>query len=132
MALRKVEGIKRNVPYSSEKEKRRAAVLCRKMQICKLKGIVVDKELIEKRRKEAELNDEELSDEKEAEEALEKAKEEWKDIVDRGKEIREKELLDYHHSEVICENEDQIKKKKKIISRIKKKLNKMYTFHYIS
>ena len=76
MALRKVDGIKRNVLYLSEKEKRRAAMLYCKMQTCKLKGIVVDKELIEKRRKEAELNDEELSNEKEGEEALEKAKEE--------------------------------------------------------
>ena len=31
VALRKVEGIKRNVPYSSEKEKRRANVLYQKI-----------------------------------------------------------------------------------------------------
>jgi hypothetical protein len=37
------------------------------------------------------LNDEELCDVKEAEEALVKAKEEWIDIVEREKEIREKE-----------------------------------------
>ena len=46
----------------------------------------------------------------EEEEALKKVKDEQKEIVEKGKEIREKELLDYHHSELMCENEDQIKK----------------------
>ena len=31
VVLRKVEGMKRNIPYSEEKEKRRAEVLYRKM-----------------------------------------------------------------------------------------------------
>ena len=124
--------MKRNILYSLEKEKRRANVLYRKMQLQKMKGIVVDKELIEKRRKEAELNEDDFRAVHEVEEALEKVKEEQNEIIEKGKEIREKEMLDYHHSEVICENDDQRKTKKKIISGIKKKLNKIYSFHYIS
>ena len=60
--MRKVEGIKRNVPYSEEKEKRSTNVLYRKMQLRKLRGIIIDKELIEKRKWEAEINEEEIND----------------------------------------------------------------------
>ena len=47
-ATKSVEGIKRNVPHSKEKEKQRAAVMCWKMEIRKMKGIVVDDQLKEK------------------------------------------------------------------------------------
>ena len=56
-ALKSVEGIKRNVPFSCEKEKRRAAVLYWKMEIRRLKGIAIDTNLKEKRRTEAEIDE---------------------------------------------------------------------------
>ena len=71
-------------------------------------------------------------EENEIEELIQKAKDDWEDIVKQGKEIREKEILDYHHSEVVCENEDQRKTKNKILSGIKKKMNRMHSFHYLS
>ena len=46
--------------------------------------------------------------------------------------MRENELLDYYHSKFMCENNNQIKTKKTIMSRIKKKLSKMYSFHFVS
>ena len=47
-ALKKVEGMKRTVPYSKEKVKRRANLLYWKMKLRKIKRKVVDKELMEK------------------------------------------------------------------------------------
>ena len=101
------------------------------MQIRKCKGIVVEKELMKIRQDEAGMSGTEFNTVNKVEEALKKAKDEWKEIVEKEKEIREKELLDYHHSELIYEDEDQIKKKKKIISKIKKNLNRTHTLLYI-
>ena len=55
------------------------------------------------------MNEDDFNEIEEVEEALEKAKEEWKEIVKEGKEIREKDFLDYFHTEIICENDDQRK-----------------------
>ena len=130
-ALKKVEGMKRTVPYSNEKMKRRATLLYWKMKLRQIKQKVVDKELMEKRKEEAQVIDN-GEEENEIEELIQKAKDDWEDIVKQGKEIYEKEMLDYHHYEVVCENEDQRKTKNKILSGIKKKMNRMYSFHYLS
>ena len=45
--------------------------------------------------------------------------------------MREKEFLDYHYTKIVCENDGQIKSKKKIINGIKRKLNKIHSFCYI-
>ena len=42
-ATRSVEGMKWNVQFLKEKEKRRAAVLCWKMEIRRIKGMQVDR-----------------------------------------------------------------------------------------
>ena len=68
----------------------------------------------------------------EAEESVEKAKEEWNDIVQHGKEIREKELMDYHNRDIIGDDEATIKKKSKILTGIRRKLKRNHTFNYIS
>ena len=65
-------------------------------------------------------------------EAVKKAQEEQKEIIEKRKKIREKELLDYHQPELICDENDQIKKKKKMIGEIKRSLHKNYAFYYIS
>ena len=51
---------------------------------------------------------------------------------EKGKELRELELLDYYYSTIVNKNEDERKTKKKIIAGIKRKLFKDYTFHCIS
>ena len=132
VATKSVEGMKRNVPFSKEKEKRRATVLYWKMEIRRIKGINVDIQLKEKRRLEAGVELNEIQDLHDAKKELEIAQNQWNDIVKRGKEFREKEILDYHHTELNNEDEDQLKSRKKIISGIKKKLQKTHTFHYIT
>ena len=56
-ALKSVEGMKQNVPFSCEKEKRRAAVLYWKIEMRRLKGIAIDTNLKEKWRTEAEIDE---------------------------------------------------------------------------
>ena len=65
------------------------------MKIRECKGGVVDQELKEIRKLKAEILIEPQSLE-EAEEGLKNAKELWIEIIEKGKEFREKELLDYH------------------------------------
>ena len=58
-----------------------------------------------------------------AEAAVAKAKEEWKQMKIKGAEMCEKELLDYHPVELCEEDDKMIKKKKKILSGIKRTLS---------
>ena len=131
-ATRKVEGIKRRIPYSHQKEKVRSKVLYCKMKLRQIQGKVVDNDLMESRRVKAEMENEEINTIQEAEEWVENAKESWEEVVKNGKEMREKELLDYHNEEIIGEEPKIIKKKKRIIAGIKKKLKRNHTFHYLS
>jgi len=106
-------------------------VLYYKMRIRELKGGVVNSDLKEKRKERADIT-EEVSNVEEAEEMLKCAKELYTELIQKGKEFREKELLDYHHVELIEEGEKLVKKKKKIIAGIRKKLRRNHTFHYLS
>ena len=74
IAIKSVKGIKQNIPFSHEKEKRRAAVLYWKIEIRRLKGIAIDSNLKEKRREEAEINDIQSLELNKAKQELEKSK----------------------------------------------------------
>ena len=50
-AIKKVEGIRRNILFSQEKKRTRAALLRIKIQIRKIKGIKVDKDTMKKERR---------------------------------------------------------------------------------
>jgi len=84
------------------------------------------------RKQKAEMNDEVIDTIQDAEEWVEKAKELWENVIKNGKEMREKELLDYHHEEILGDDQEIIKKKKRILAGIKKKLRRDHTFHYLS
>ena len=131
-ATKSVEGMRRNVPFSKEKEMRRAAALHWKMEIRRIKGINVDEQLKEKRRLEAQVESLEAQNLEEAQIKLEESINQWNDIVKRGREHREKEMLDYHYAELNNEDEDQTKNRNKIMSGTKKKLHKNHTFHYVT
>ena len=51
---------------------------------------------------------------------LQIAKTEWKEVIERGKEIWEAKLLDHHYTELNNETEKEKKKRKNIIQRILK------------
>ena len=46
------------------------------------------------------------------------------------KKMREKEILDYHHLEINGEDNENIKKEKKIISITRQNLQRNYAFYY--
>ena len=92
----------------------------------------MDNDLMKSRKKRAEIDNEEIVTIQDAEEWVDKAKESWENVVKNGKEIREKELLDYHHEEIIGDDIKMIKKRKRIVAGIKKKLKRDHTFHYLS
>jgi len=131
-ARKKVEGMKRNIPFSQEKKTARALVLYAKMQIRKLKGVRVDEEVMAKRQKEANLDGIEYNTIEEAKEALRIARQKWELVKEKGKEIREAELLDYHTNELNVEDIKYKKKKKKIIRGIKRTLQRYHEFRYLS
>ena len=78
------------------------------MQLRKAELKVVDKELIERRKREACLV-EESDDVHQIKECIAKAIEKWNNIIKHGKEIRENESLDYYHLEIVCGNHNQRK-----------------------
>ena len=62
-------------------------------------------------------------------EKLEKAIQEQKEILEKGHEYQQKELLDFHYLEIIEETEKQKKQKSKIINGIKRNLKRQYVFY---
>ena len=72
---KKVEGMRRTIPFSNEKEKRRSMVLYCKMKLRQLKGAAVDLNLMESRKQRAEMDNVIIINTNEVEEWVEKAKE---------------------------------------------------------
>ena len=107
-------------------------VLCCKMRLRECKGKVVDVDLMRKRKERAEMQHVAIQTREEAQEWVEKAKILWAEVVENGKEMREKELLDYHHEEIIGDDVKLIKKKKRILAGIKRTMKRNHTFHYLS
>ena len=86
----------------------------------------------EKRKLRTEIQSDEVVTLQEAEAELKIAKDLWAEVIEKGKELREKELLDFHHQVLIDDGGKVSKKKKKIIAGIKNKMRKNHTFHYLS
>ena len=99
--------------------------------IKEFKGGVIDQDFMKARKRRAVIVSEPLTLE-EIEEGLKISKEVWIEIIKIGQEFCEKELLDYHQVELTEEVDKLAKKKKKILTRIKKKLRRDHTFHYLS
>ena len=99
--------MKRNIPFSKEKENRQGIVLFWKAKIRKLKGGVVDKDIICRREKLYQINCSEEITLDATKEKLKVAKEKWKELITKGKEIREKDLLGYHQTVVLEETQEQ-------------------------
>ena len=108
---KKVIGVRRTVLYSREKVKRRDTILFWKAKIRKLKGKVVDEEVMKKCKEIHHIESSDNKTLKEAIEALNKVKIEWKEIKIKGIEYRKKQLLDYYYSEVVAESDKQKKQK---------------------
>ena len=90
------------------------------MKLRQIQGKVVDNDLMESRRVKAEMENEEINTIQEAEEWVENAKESWEEVVKNGKEMREKELLDYHNEEIIGEEPKIIKRRNELLQELKR------------
>ena len=53
-------------------------------------------------------------------EYIEETKVKWQELIEQGKKIREKEILNYHKNEIPNDTDDNKKKQKQIIKRIEK------------
>ena len=62
---------------------------------------------------------------------LKQAEEKWCDMIEKGKEYREKEILDFYHCKLTNETENDKKKRKKIRNGIIRNQNRMHTFHFL-
>jgi len=131
-ARKKVEGMKRNIPFSREKMRIRAKMLYARMQLRKLKGGRVDVEIMRKRQEEGELEGIEYETIDAAKEALVDAKQHWEMLKQKGIEIREAELMDYHHKQLNENDENYKMKKKKILRGIRKTMQRNHEFRYLT
>ena len=111
---RKVEGLRREIPYSKEKVKKRATLLYQSSRKRELKNKWINKEIIEKGKLEAGIIDDTITINK-AEEQWRKAYEDQKEILAKGQEYREKDILDFHYSQIEAETEAEKRKRKQII-----------------
>ena len=82
------------------------------MEIRRLKEIVANNQLKEKERVEACINNLENLELEKARNKLEDAKSQQQDVVEIGKVIREKELIDCYHLEANSEENNQVKIRK--------------------
>jgi len=131
-AVKTIEGMKRNVPFSFRKKQGWAKVIYWKMKIRQTKGIKVDIERMKKRQEEAKIQEDDEMTIIQEKEALNEARKEWEKIKEDGKILREKELLDYVRNDFKDNEEKHPKKRQKIISGINKEMMRNHTFQYLS
>ena len=108
---KKIEGKKRGVPYSKKKVKRRSTIACWKARLSKVKGSPHSKKAMENREQHVETNL--IEEEGETVTKLKEAKEKFKELVKKGLEHRDKELMEMYPTEI---DEDSVlnrRKKKK-------------------
>jgi len=97
-----------------------------------LKGKVVEPDLIEKCKEISEIEIENVDSLDEANLHLEEAKKDWNEMLSNRKEYREIEIMDFYHTDILNEIEQEKKLRNKIINRIKRNMNRKYSFYYIS
>ena len=103
-------------------------VLHCKMMLRELQGKVVDRDLAIARKERADMMHVHIETEEMAKDQAQKSKEAQDKVKGNGKELREKELLDFHHEELIRDNQKMIKKKNKILAGIRKNYNMIMHF----
>ena len=102
------------------------------MQVRKLNGAKVDEDMMNRRKSDAQIDGLDCTLMQEAIEALKETHQKWNQIKKQGKELREKELLDYYPNELKEEDEKNPKKKEKTLSGIKKVMMRNHTFQCLS
>ena len=134
-ARRKIEGPRRNVPFSQEKLKIWSAKVYWKMRLNQSKGKTVDIHILENRKRYGQIGNESITEESQIENKLRQAIVAWDQFLAKRKESYRQYLLDFQKEEPKEVESDPIKRKKeedKIIKNIKKEKYRMYGFHYLT
>ena len=118
------------MPHSKEKVKRRSAIAYWKARLLKAKGLPYNKKAMENREQCAETN----LTEKEGEIVvkLKKSKDKFRELVEKGQEQREKELMEMHPNEIDEDSAANRRKKKEVLRKIKREQTRNHEFHYIT
>ena len=100
IATLKVECQKRNAPFTKKKVECQGTLLFWKAKVRQLKNIPIDEEVLEKRMESYKIECEDRIDLEKAQNHLKDAKESWNQLKEKGQELREKYLIDYHLSKL--------------------------------
>ena len=119
-ATKKVEGQRQNIPYSKAKAKCQGEIKFWKLKVRQAKGISIDEDEISKLKELYEISQNEGEGREHYINQLKKAKENWNKMKEKGREHREKELLDLYPNELTEEQLTNEHQKKKILRSIRK------------
>ena len=82
--IKKAEGVERNIPFSDVKKKCGANLVCMKMQVRKVKGLKVDEDIMNRRKREAQIDGLDYT-------SIQEAKEELKEVHKNGTKLKNQE-----------------------------------------
>ena len=132
-AVQSIQGINRNIPFSQQKVTVRAKKMFWKDRLKEVKGIFVNKERMEARKRKASIEDEDSNYTiQQIKDKIKEAEIQQKQLLQEGYEIREKEILDYHYYELDDKTEKDRKKKNKIKRSIIKSQQRLHTFYFLT
>ena len=131
-ATKSIQGIRRNIPYSKQKVLVRAEKLYWKDKCKEKRGMYVNEEKMEARRKLAMISDENITSYEQIKDKAIETDKKWKELLEKGHEIREKEILEFYHSDLANKNEADKRKRKKIINNIVKSQQRLHTLHFLT
>jgi len=131
-ATKKVEGQKRNVPYSARKAQCQGEIKYWKLRGQKEKGLVIDTEELNKLEELYAINNNEGEGREYCNLKLNDAKEKWSQMKEKGKEYREQELLDLYPNELMEDQSNDEHQRKVILRKMIKEQQRKYAFKYIT
>ena len=117
-ARKKVEGIQRNIPFSTTKQVKESKVKCIRGLINKKKGKKVDEEALKQRKEYCEVEMEDLSV-PDLEDRYTEAKIEWESFKKEVEEKQNQKLLDLYPSEIIGDSDIAKRRKKQALRSVK-------------
>ena len=120
-AVKSTQGMRRNIACSKTKVIARSAKMHWKDRAKETRGSCVNKDRMEVRRRKAQIEEDDSSfTSEQIKERVKNTDETWQNLIKKGKEIREKEMLDYHQCDIENKTEKDKKKRKKITNNIVK------------
>ena len=130
-ARRQVEGLSRGVLYLEKKLKKYSALKYQESKYQLMQGRRYSPQVMAKRKLEAEVEDNAESLE-EVKTKKQEALEEWNKVVKKGREIRERELLDLYDLVIEGDNDKSRKARKKQVNKLQKAEYRKWSLRYLT